>query len=166
MHPTPATTTPLTATQADTVRAIVAQHANIAGPLMPILHAVQEKLGYVPPPAVALIAEGLNLTRAEVHGVVTFYHDFAQSPRGRCRVRICQAESCQAMGSRALTAQAEKLLGTRLGETRADGAYSLEPIYCLGLCALSPAAMIDDDVYGKVTPALLSEAVQEGHSHE
>lgn len=165
MHSTPVST-PLTAAQTDTIRTIVTQHAEMAGPLMPILHAVQEYMGYVPASAVSLIADGLNLTRAEVHGVITFYHDFAQSPRGRCRVKICQAESCQAMGSRELTADAEKMLGVKLGETRADGAYSLEPIYCLGMCALSPAMMVNEELHCKVTTAQLQEAVQEGSTHD
>lgn len=122
------------------------------GALLPILHGIQEKLGYLPSEAVPIIASELNLTRAEVHGVVSFYHDFRSKPPGRNVVKICQAESCQAMGSVALTAFAKKQLGVDLHETTKDEVFSLEPVYCLGNCACSPAIMVNEDIFGRVTP--------------
>ena len=122
------------------------------GALLPILHAIQEKLGYVPSEAIPIIASELNLTRAEVHGVVSFYHDFRSKPTGRHVVRICQAESCQAMGSVALTNFAKEHLGVDFHETTRDEAFSLEPVYCLGNCACSPAMMVDEEIFGRMTP--------------
>jgi formate dehydrogenase subunit gamma len=118
--------------------------------LVQILHAFVDRYSYISEAAIRQIADELNLSRAEVHGVVHFYHDFRTAPPGRHVVRICQAESCQAMGSRALTAHAERSLGVRLHETTADGEITLEPVYCLGNCACSPALMIDNQVYGRV----------------
>ena len=123
------------------------------GALLPILHAVQEKLGYIPPESVPLLAEGLNLSRAEVHGVVSFYHYFRSKPGGNHRVQICRAESCQAMGSRALESHVKQVLGIDYNQTTADGEISLEPVYCLGNCACSPAIRIGDEVYGRVDAA-------------
>ena len=131
------------------------------GALLPILHGIQEKLGYVPPDAIPLIASELNLTRAEVHGVVTFYHDFRSSPPGRHVVRVCQAESCQAMGSVALTTYAKKLLGVDFHETTRDEVFSLEPVYCLGNCACSPAVMVGEEVYGRITPQRFEQILKE-----
>lgn len=131
------------------------------GALLPILHGIQEKLGYVPPEAIPVIASELNLTRAEVHGVVTFYHDFRSKPPGRHVVRVCQAESCQAMGSVALTAHAKRFLGVDFHETTRDEAFSLEPVYCLGNCACSPAVMVDEEIYGRVTPQRFEQIFQE-----
>jgi len=131
------------------------------GALLPILHGIQEKLGCVPPDAIPLIASELNLTRAEVHGVVTFYHDFRSSPPGRHVVRVCQAESCQAMGSGALTTYAKKLLGVDFHETTRDEVFSLEPVYCLGNCACSPAVMVDEEVYGRITPQRFEQILKE-----
>ena len=118
--------------------------------LVQILHGFLERYGYISDDAIRQIAEELNLSRAEVHGVVRFYHDFRTEPPGKHVVKICQAEACQAMGSRELTVHAEKTLATPLKSTRDDGALSLEPVYCLGNCACSPAIMIDDKVYGRV----------------
>ncbi len=118
--------------------------------LVQILHAFVDRYAYVSEEAIRQIAAELNLSRAEVHGVVSFYHDFRTAPPGRRVVRICQAEACQAMGSRELTAHAEKRLGAALGATTPDGATTLEPVYCLGNCACSPAVMIDHRVYGRV----------------
>lgn len=122
------------------------------GALLPVLHAVQDELGYIPASAVGQIASGLNLSRAEVHGVVTYYHHFRSSPPGRHVVQICRAEACQACGADELLAQASQLLGCAAGHTRADGQVTLEPVYCLGLCATSPALQVDGRLHGRVTP--------------
>jgi formate dehydrogenase subunit gamma len=118
--------------------------------LVQVLHAFMERYGYISEQALRQIASELNLSRAEVHGVVSFYHDFRTTPAGKHMVRICQAEACQAMGSRDLTARAVKKLGVDLHGTTEDGQVSLEPVYCLGLCACSPAMMIDGKVYSRV----------------
>jgi formate dehydrogenase subunit gamma len=131
------------------------------GALLPILHAIQEELGYVPEDAVPIIAAELNLTRAEVHGVVTFYHDFRSHPPGRNVVKVCQAESCQAAGSAGLTAYAKKRLGIDFHQTTGDRNYSLEPVYCLGNCALSPNVMVDKEVFGRVSEARFDEILEE-----
>jgi formate dehydrogenase subunit gamma len=144
------------------VRRILSEHKARPGPLLEVLHAIQTELGFIPAGAVPLVAEGLNLSRAEVHGVVTFYHYFRRSRPGKHTVRLCQAESCQAMGAQQLTAHAQQRLGIALHETTGDGRFTLEPVYCLGNCACSPAAMIDGQLYGRVTPerfdALIAEA--------
>ena len=127
--------------------------------LVQILHAFVERYGYVPPESIRQIAEALNLSRAEVHGVVSFYHDFRTEAPGKHVVKICQAEACQAMGSRALTAHAEKRLGVTLHQTSDDGEVTLDPIYCLGNCACSPAVMIDDKVYGRVDNQRLDDLI-------
>lgn len=134
------------------------------GALLPILHAVQDTLGYVPEASVPVIAEALNLSRAEVHGVISFYHYFRQTPPGERTIYLCRAESCQAMGSEALEAHAKSALGVDYHENTADGAYTLEPVYCLGNCAASPAIMVDQDVYGRVTPERFDEIVAKGRS--
>jgi formate dehydrogenase subunit gamma len=131
------------------------------GALLPILHAVQEELGYIPEDAVPILAQELNLTRAEVHGVVTFYHDFRSHPPGRHVLKICQAESCQAAGSAVLTAFAKRRLGIDFHQTTADRACSLEPVYCLGNCALSPSVMMDKEVFGRVTEERFDEILAE-----
>jgi formate dehydrogenase subunit gamma len=123
------------------------------GGLLPILHAIQDEVGYLPPESVPLIAEALNLSRAEVHGVISFYHDFRNEPAGRHVVHVCRAESCQAVGAEALLGHISGRLGVELHETTADGAVTLEPVYCLGNCALSPAIMVDRNVYGRVSAA-------------
>lgn len=131
------------------------------GALLPILHGIQEVLGYVPQEAIPIIAREMNLTRAEVHGVVTFYHDFRSEAPGRHVVKICQAESCQAAGSDALTAFAKKSLGVDFHQTTADRACTLEPVYCLGNCALSPSIMVGKEVFGRVTPERFEDIVKE-----
>ena len=118
--------------------------------LVQILHGFVERYGFVGDEAIRQIANELNLSRAEVHGVVSFYHDFRTEPPGERIVKICQAEACQAMGSRALTSHAEEKLGVALNNTRSDGGVTLEPVYCLGNCACSPAVMIGEKVYGRV----------------
>jgi formate dehydrogenase subunit gamma len=132
------------------VRAICAAHGNRPDALIEILHAVQGKLRFVPETAVPVIAEALNLSRADVYGVISFYHDFRRTPPGRHSVKLCCAESCQALGARTLAAHLEKSLGMRFGETTPDGAITLEAVYCLGNCALSPAAMIDGALKGRL----------------
>jgi formate dehydrogenase subunit gamma len=128
-------------------------HRGEEGSLLPILHDIQHRVGWVPPEATPLIAQALNLSRADVHGVVTFYHDFRHEPAGRTVVKLCQAEACQARGSRALAAHAEGRLGVAMGETSADGEVTLEPIYCLGLCASGPSGLIDDKLVARLDPA-------------
>lgn len=130
--------------------AIVAAHSGREGPLLPILHDVQQAFGFVPEAAIPVIAEALNLSRAEVYGVVTFYHDFRHEPAGAHVVKICRAEACQSMGGEALVARAEERLGVACGGTSADGRVTLEPVYCLGLCACAPSAMVDGRVVGRL----------------
>ena len=140
-------------------RAIASDHAGLDGPLLPILHAIQAEFGCVPAAAIPVIAEVLNLTRAEVHGVVTFYHDFRDAPAGRRVVKLCRAEACQAMGGDALAAG---LLADRAldwGGTTPDGALTVEPVYCLGLCAVAPAALVDGEPVGRLDATRLARAV-------
>jgi len=147
---------------ADVAAQVIGAHVGREGPLLPILHELQETFGYIPEPAVPMVAQALNLSRAEVHGVVTFYHDFRDAPAGRHVLKLCQAEACQSCGCDTLTARAEKALGIKIGETTADGRITLEPVYCLGLCATAPSAMIDGRVVGRLNDkkldALLTEA--------
>jgi formate dehydrogenase subunit gamma len=136
----------------DTVDRVLAKLQSMPGGLLPILHAIQEEVGYIPPESVPRIAEALNLSRAEVHGVISFYHDFRTEPAGRHIVHVCRAESCQSVGAEALLAHACEHLGVEGHGTSADGAITLEPVYCLGNCALSPAVMVDHrNLYGRVT---------------
>jgi formate dehydrogenase subunit gamma len=144
------------------ILAIVERHRGRAGPLIEILHEVQASFGCVPQGAVAVLARALNLSRAEVHGVVTFYHHFRTRPPGRHVLQICRAESCQAAGGRAIEQHAKKRLGVDFGGTTADGRVTLEAVYCLGLCACSPAAMLDDEVHGRVTPERLDALLDAG----
>jgi formate dehydrogenase subunit gamma len=149
------TTQEQTAAMEGAVGALVAQHAHQPGGLLPLLHAVQAQFGHVPAAAVPLIAQGLNLSRAEVHGVVTYYHFFRSTPPGRHVVQVCRAEACQACGADELMAKAEQILGCKAHETRADGAVTLEPVYCLGLCASSPAIQVDERLHARMTPERL-----------
>jgi formate dehydrogenase subunit gamma len=143
------------------VRAIASAHKDIPGGLMPALHAVQDRHGYVPAEGVPAIADEFNLSRAEVHGVITYYHHFRSAPAGKHVLQICRAEACQAMGAEALVAHAEQRLGCAMHGRSADGRISLEPVYCLGLCASSPSLMLDDEVHARITPqrfdALMAE---------
>lgn len=125
---------------------------HVAGAMLPILHAIQDQIGYVPAEALPAIGKALNISRAEVHGVVTFYPHFRNKAPGRHVVQICRAEACQAMGANELLAHAQMTLRIGLHDTSADGEITLEPVYCLGNCACSPAIMVDDDLYGRVTP--------------
>lgn len=146
------------------VDALIAQHQHQAGALLPLLHAIQDKLGYVPESVYPKISKALSLSVAEVHGVVTFYHHFRTHKAGRHVMQICRAESCQAMGSGALEAHAKKCLNVDYHQTTADGAITLEPVYCLGNCALSPSVMIDEEVYGRVTAAELDALIAEARA--
>lgn len=134
-------------------RAIVDNHAARQGPLLPILHDIQAQFGHVPAEALRVVADALNLSRAEVHGVATFYHDFREVPAGRHVVRICRAEACQAAGGDAVAGHAASRLKIGFGETTADGAVTLEAVYCLGLCACAPAAMVDGQPAGRLDEA-------------
>jgi|SRR5581483_8860862 len=145
--------------QADTVRRIVSDLKGRPGPLLEVLHAIQAALGYVPDGAVPLVAEELNMTRAEVHGVVTFYHYFRQTPPGQHVVSLCRAEACQSMGADALAEHVKGRLGVDFHETTGDGQFSLEPVYCLGNCACSPAAMVDGELHGRLTPERIDAVI-------
>jgi formate dehydrogenase subunit gamma len=134
------------------VEAAVAAHRDRIGALLPVLHEVQDKLGYVPGDAVSMIARALHLSRAEVHGVISFYHDFRTEPPGEHMVHICRAEACQAMGARELERHVGERLGISLGQTTADGLVTLEPVYCLGNCACAPSIRINDEIHARVTP--------------
>ena len=127
--------------------------------LVQVLHAFVDRYGFISEEAIRQIADELNLSRADVHGVVSFYHDFRTTPPGKHVVKICQAEACQAMGGRELTAHAERNLGVEMHNTTGDGKVSLEPVYCLGNCACAPAVMIDDKVYGRVDAARLDSLI-------
>src|SRR5437868_10595566 len=140
---------------------IIAEHAGLEGATLVILHALQEAFGYVPEPAIPMVAEALNLSRAEVHGVFTFYHDFRKQPAGRHVLKLCRAEACQAAGGDALAAHAEARLGIEIGNTTPDMRVTLEPIYCLGLCATAPSAMLDGRVVGRLNEARLDALVAE-----
>ncbi len=145
---------------ADVERSVAAALAKFAaepGPLLEILHAVQDALGCVPAEAVPLIAAGLNLSRAEVHGVVSFYHHFRSAPAGRIVVRLCRAEACQSMNAQALEAHVKRRLGIGFGETTRDGRVTLEPVYCLGNCACAPAMMVGEELHGRVTAERIDE---------
>jgi len=143
--------------QKATIEAIIRDHGAMPGALLPLLHAIQDRLGYVPNEAVPSIAAGLNLSRAEVHGVISFYHFFRTEAPGRQILYLCRAEACQAMGARALEEHVKQKLNVDFHETTADGRFSLEPVYCLGNCACSPAIMIDETVYGRVSPDRIDE---------
>ena len=144
-----------------TIERAIAAHRDQPGALLPLLHAVQDALGHVPPTAVPIIAQALNLSRAEVHGVVSFYHDFRERPAGRRVVRVCRAEACQSMNSRALEEFVRGRLKLNFGETSADGRITLEPVYCLGNCALAPSLMVNGELHGRVTPESFGELAKE-----
>jgi formate dehydrogenase subunit gamma len=136
---------------------IVTGLAGKPGALMLVLHAVNERVGYIPAEAVPAIARALNLSRAEVHGVISFYHDFRTERPGRKIIRVCRAESCQAMGAVALAEHIQARLGIEFGQTSTDGDFTLEPVYCLGNCACSPAMIVGEDLYGRVNPKRFDE---------
>ena len=140
---------------------IVRRHDGREGPLLPILHDVQAAFGCVPPEAIRLIAGALNLTRAEVHGVMSFYHDFRSQPAGRHVLKLCRAEACQSMNGEAVAAQVLKRFGVGWGETTPDGAVTVEAAYCLGLCACAPSAMLDDELRARLDRAAIDEIARE-----
>jgi formate dehydrogenase subunit gamma len=142
-----------TVTLTSRIGEILNDHSGMEGALLPILHAVQAEYGYIPQDALPQIAKALNISRAEVHGVMSFYHDFRETPAGRHVVKICRAEACQAMGGNDLADHARVKLGLDWHETSPDGAVTLDPIFCLGLCACAPAAMIDGKLLGHVDAA-------------
>jgi len=146
------------------VRRIAAGHKERPGPLLEVLHAIQAAMGFIPAGAVPVVAEELNLSRAEVHGVISFYHYFRHSRPGKHSVSLCQAESCQSLGATALAAHARRRLGIDFHQTTADGRFSLDPIYCLGNCACSPAAMIDGQLHGRVTPERFDALIEQAAS--
>lgn len=139
--------------------AVIAPFLGMPGALLPVLHAVQAAFGHVDDAVVPVIADRLNLSRADVHGVLTFYHDFRRKPAGRHVLKLCRAEACQAMGANALVAQAEQRLGIAMHMTRGDGAVTLEPIFCLGLCSAAPSAMLDGRLVARLTPARLETLI-------
>jgi formate dehydrogenase subunit gamma len=140
---------------------ILARLKDEPGPLFPILHAIQDTLGYVPEATVPQIAKALNRSRAEIHGVITFYHHFRQHPVGKHMVQVCRAEACQSMGCQDLEAHAKKTLGIDYHGTTADGQFSLEAVYCLGNCALSPSIRVNDDIVGRVDSKKFDEVIAE-----
>ena len=140
---------------------IIAEHSRQEGATLVILHALQEAFGYVPEAVIPIVAQALNLSRAEVHGVFTFYHDFRHKPAGRHVLKLCRAEACQAAGGDALAARAEATLGVSLGSTTADDRVTLEPIYCLGLCATAPSAMLDGRLFGRLDEKRIDALVAE-----
>jgi formate dehydrogenase subunit gamma len=141
--------------------AVIDSMKSMEGPLLPILHGIQEEFGYVPQDTLPLIASALNLSRAEVHGVMTFYHDYRDHPAGRHVLRICRAEACQSMGGDALADRIKGLLGIDFHQTTPDGSVTLEPVFCLGLCACAPAAMLDGDLHGRLDDESVQELVAE-----
>jgi len=149
----------LDSVQQATLTAILDKLKDTPGGLLPILHAVQDAFGFVPETAVPVIAKALNLSRADVHGVLSFYHYFRETPPGRHVIHLCRAEACQSMGARRLEAHAKTRLGVDFHETSRDGGFTLEPVYCLGNCAASPAMMIDGTLYGRVTPERFDRVV-------
>ncbi len=144
-----------------TAETIIAAHLHQEGPLLPILHAFQEEFGFISEPAMRLIATALNITRAEVYGVVSFYHDYRQEPAGRHVLKLCRAEACQSMGGEANAAALLKRLGLDWGGTTPDGRLTIEPIYCLGLCACAPSAMLDGEVHARLDAASLEALAME-----
>jgi len=133
------------------IESVVESHRGKIGALLPVLHSIQDQLGHIPSESVPMIARELNLSRAEIQGVIGFYHDFRTEPVGEHIIHICRAEACQAMGARELEEYASKRLGVAYGGTTADGKFTLQPVYCLGNCACSPSVRINDDLHARVT---------------
>jgi formate dehydrogenase subunit gamma len=151
---------------AEAVRRAVQRHTGDKGPLMEILHEVQSQLGCVPRTAVPVIADLLNISRADVYGVVTFYRDFREEPAGRRTVRICRAEACQSLGCDELVAHATETLGVGLGETTVDGEVTLDQVFCLGNCALGPSVEVDGRLYGRMSSQRFDRMLSVGHAHD
>jgi formate dehydrogenase subunit gamma len=140
---------------------IIAGYRDIQGAILPVLHALQDAFGYIPDEAIELVAQGLNISRADVYGILTFYHDFRRSPPGRHVLQLCRAESCQAMGGDALADHVRERLGIDWGETRADGSVTLLPVFCLGLCACSPSALLDGRPMGRLSQERMDALLDE-----
>lgn len=155
----PAATHPASEFDEARARAIIAENAHLQGAMLPILHALQEAFGYVDARVVPLIADALNVSRAEAHGVISFYHDFRSAPAGRHVLKICRAEACQSMGVDKLVERLELMHRLRVGETSSDGGLTVEAVYCLGNCALSPAALIDGEPVGRLDEGELDAIV-------
>lgn len=145
----------------DRLQGLIDDHLMLEGPLLPILHAMQAEFGHVPQTAVPLLADALNISKAEVHGVISFYHDFREVPAGRHIVKICRAEACQAVGADGLAEATLARLGVEWHGTTRNGAVTIEPVYCLGLCACGPAAMVDGKVIGRVDKARMDKLLEE-----
>ncbi len=141
----------------DRIAEILEDHRGLEGPLLPILHAVQAAFGHVPQASVPQIARALNLSKAEVHGVISFYHDFREAPAGRHVLKLCRAEACQAVGADRVADAVKSALGIGWHETTPDGRVTLEPVFCLGLCACGPAAMVDGRLVGRCDERIVSE---------
>jgi formate dehydrogenase subunit gamma len=146
------------------INAHIDRYQHVQGSLLPLLHAIQDDIGYVPESAYLPISKALALSVAEVHGVVTFYHHFRRHPAGKHILQVCRAESCQAMGSEKLEAHIKSTLGIDYHQTTSDRAITLEPVYCLGNCACSPAVMMDDEVYGRMSAEKISELIKEART--
>lgn len=144
-----------------TIMPIIDRWKQEEGPLLPILNGILREFGYVPREVIPAIAEALNLSRADVYGVVSFYHDYREEAPGRHVLKLCRAEACQAMGGDAVAEKLQQLLGVRFGETSIDGLVTLEPVYCLGLCACAPSAMLDGEVIGRLDEAKAAEIAAE-----
>ncbi len=141
------------------VDSVVESHRGKVGALLPVLHSIQDRLGHVPKQAVPMIAQALSLSRAEIHGVMSFYHDFRSEPAGENIIHLCRAEACQAMGARELEKHVMERLGIGYGETTADGLVTLEPVYCLGNCACTPSIRVNDDIHARVTAQKFDEII-------
>lgn len=152
---------PAASIDVDDITRIINDHTHLEGPLLPMLHALQKAFGFVPAQAHAPICNALNITRAELHGVITFYHDFREKPAGRHVLKICRAEACQSVGAAAMAEALLAKLGLDWHGTTANGAVTIEPVYCLGLCACAPAAMVDDRVIGRVDATKLDKLLAE-----
>ncbi|MBI1170234.1 formate dehydrogenase subunit gamma [bacterium] len=142
------------------VEEILARHQGMEGALLPILHAIQAEFGHVPQDALPVVAKAMNISRAEAHGVMSFYHDFREAPVGRHVLKLCRAEACQAMGADRLADHAKTTLGLDWHETAKDGSVTLEPVFCLGLCACGPAALVDGKLVGRLDAKKLDALVE------
>jgi len=142
------------------VESAIESHKGKIGALLPVLHSIQDKLGHIPPESIPMIGRAMNLSRAEVHGVMSFYHDFRSEPAGEHILHLCRAEACQAMGSRELEDHVKERLGIDYGETTSDGLFTLEPVYCLGNCACSPSLRVNDDLHARVTAETFDELIE------
>ena len=156
--------TPLDAETLGKLQVLIEHHKDLPGALLPLLHSIQDNIGYVPEASYLPISKALALSVAEVHGVVTFYHYFRRQPAGRHILQVCRAESCQAMGSEKLEADIKSSLGIDYHQTTQDGAITLEPVYCLGNCACSPAVMLDDEVYGRMDNQKIAELISDARA--